>query len=145
MKDKKELLGSIKAYALNMLGNFVKVKPIIRNNIKFIEANFVIRFDITSIKLSSTEIALGDICQLDINFYKTFFGFNELSKQIKERRKKSFVVIAFVELRSKNHRDLFCVLGESDDPSAGTLDIQEEDGFLLLFWPEGLKKVKREK
>ena len=141
MKDDAKFIKNTKAYALTILGAFMKAKLIVRlPGIKFNEADYVIRFDITSLNLASTSLSLGNVYHLNPNFYKTLVDFNNLPEQITKRLDDNFAIIAFVELKCKKYRDLLCVLAKLDYAFKNRLDIQTDNNSLLLFWPEGLEK-----
>ena len=140
---------------MKCLGKYKKAVPWFRlDDIKFDESNFVLRFDLVNYQVSPGKyLEVGDRCKLsacfEISAAKGIFeGF--------VRMDHPYTIIAFVEMRSKNHCAMFCALeGETCDenylpttPPKGILEARDQyehkypkGECLLLFYPEGLIKV----
>jgi hypothetical protein len=154
MKNDKEWMKTTKIYALKNLGAgaYRKAMPITRvDGIKFDESNFKVRFDLKTISTSPDDtLSIGDICKINNDFYVKLLLKNQSDtspldwnwdayRYFEER----FVIIAFVEMNSKNHCEIFCALRGVTDSEMGIMKIAEtENKSLLLFWPESLEKIE---
>jgi hypothetical protein len=156
MKNDKELINTTKIYALGNLGVYKKAIPIARiNGVKFDESNFKIRFDLKTIPASDGSVlSIGDTCNINNGFYNKLFKTSISQYTVWDPDNhfgKEFVVIAFVEMFSKNHYEIFCALKgvflpgfENPDGESITKMVDMKNGSLLLFWPESLIKLEKE-
>jgi hypothetical protein len=148
MKSLFYVTDDLKKYGLIMLIGYKRAQPILRlKDLLFKESDFKILFDKKDWTSPEKKLVIGDVCRFNENFYESLYDSaamqSSVAKSIMSHYfSEYYVIIAFVELNSKNHRDTFCVLGRANNPRASMLNIQKNEDTLLLFWPEGLEKVE---
>jgi hypothetical protein len=136
MKDGTEEVKKIRILGTKILPHYKKAKlyleTIDKSSVNFNNTKFVVNYDIDRLR----NLSLGDVCVIDPEAAKTFRETESSSLAMELLGGVKYVIIAFIEMGSRNARGTFCALGIAESSK-----IVDDGNTLLLFWPEELKKV----
>jgi hypothetical protein len=159
-------MAKAKIFALQNLTKYGKAVPLVRIEDSWLEeSKFVIRYDLSSFPIfPMAYFHIGDICKINFNFYtglmkrlprenqenwngpwKWTLDWASTSHLQDTRNCNKFFLTAFVEMNSKNGKEIFCALStlpSAEDTSSHILEAKDNSS-LLLFWLESLEIIKK--